>query len=381
MTAISGSTRLRVATAVGVFLVCGACGDDSILNTTSSDAKGVVVLDGFIQPGYTLVPDTGAATSRIAVATSAEFDAGGFMLERDTALAVSSRAAGDLLFVTSLSTGTTRRVQMPAASNPGRARLFKGSNGQTLIGVALRDSASIALVTIPQSGAVSSTRIANAGVCPADAFQYDNATWIVDANANCRSNYAVIGDVRIIRVPLSGAARDTITLPGMRGSGAGAIVSGDVAYIVSGGDANFSGFPYTLIASGKLTKVDLKNRRVLSQRDMPANSYGADAKLGADGFLYVAMYEDLATFRNRVVKLRADDLTIVGSTSSNWLSLVDTAGADAGCGSTVADAAGRVRCIVSGAGSATSVIVFDAAGKETRRISAGQGGVDLAVRP
>ena len=75
-------------------------------------------------------------------------------------------------------------------------------------------------------------------------------------------NYAVQGDVRLIRVPNTGTARDTILLPGLRGSGASALLDGDVAYISAGGDASFASFPYTLIATGGITKVDLRGKRV-----------------------------------------------------------------------------------------------------------------------
>ena len=274
-----------------------------------------------------------------------------------------------------------RRLQLPAVSNPSRARLLRATNGQALIGVALRDSSAIALVSVTSSGVPTITRLANAGTCPTDLFQYDNATWVVDANANCRVNYAVLGDVRLIRIPNAGGARDTILISGARGSSADAIVIGDVAYVTAGGDASFAKFPYTLLASGRVTKVDLKNKRVLTQKSMPANTYGAGAKLGGDGFLYVSLYEDLTSFKNRIVKLRADDLSIVSGAATSWLALTGTAGAEVTCGSAVADQLGRLHCIVNGTGSATSLIVFDPAGREIRRVPAGQGGVDLAIRP
>ena len=358
-----------------------ACGNDGVVNTTPQPPKGIIVLDGFIQPGLTLVGDTGTATSRIGFAASTEFDAGGFTLSNDTVLAVSSRAAGDLLYIADVKLGTMRRLQLPAVSNPSRARLLRATNGQALIGVALRDSSAIALVSVTSSGVPTITRLANAGTCPTDLFQYDNATWVVDANANCRVNYAVLGDVRLIRIPNAGGARDTILISGARGSSADAIVIGDVAYVTAGGDASFAKFPYTLLASGRVTKVDLKNKRVLTQKSMPANTYGAGAKLGGDGFLYVSLYEDLTSFKNRIVKLRADDLSIVSGAATSWLALTGTAGAEVTCGSAVADQLGRLHCIVNGTGSATSLIVFDPAGREIRRVPAGQGGVDLAIRP
>ena len=343
-------------------------------------AQGLVVLDGFIQPGLTLVADSGSSSSRLTFGPSTEFDGGGFTLERDTVLAVSSRAAGDLLYVADLNRGTVKRVQLPARSNPAKARLLTGSGGQSRIGVALRDSNAIAFVTQLNAATPTITRVSNAGTCPTDFFVYDNATWIVDANANCRSDYTVLGDVRLIRVPNSGTARDTLLLPNVRGSSAEAIVLGDVAYVSAGGAADFASFPYRLIASGRIVKVDLRARRVLADRPMPAGTYGAGVKRGADGALYVSLYENLTTFANRVLRVRADDLSLVTSGGALFFSLTTSAGADVPCGSTTADALGRVHCLVSGAGSATSVVIFDLGGKELRRLPAGQGGVDLALR-
>jgi hypothetical protein len=366
--------------AVVAATLLAACGSDNPTAITPQPPRGIVVLDGFIQPGLTFLGDTGTATTKLALAPATEFDAGGFTLERDTVLAVSSRGAGDLLYIADVRASTFRRIQLPARSNPSRARLLRGSNGQSLIAAALRDSSAIALVTVAGSGAPTITRIGNAGLCPTDMFVYDNATWVVDANSNCRSNYAVQGDVRLIRIPNTGSTRDTIVMTGMRGSGASAIVLGDVAFISAGGDASFASFPYTLLNSGSLAKVDLRNRRVQSTRVMPSGSYGASTKLGLDGFLYVSLYENLSAFAGRIVKVRADDLSFVSNGTSGYLDLRNAAGEAVNCGSGQADALGRVHCLVNGTGSATSLVVFTPGYVETRRVSAGQGGVDLAIR-
>jgi hypothetical protein len=369
---------------LGAAVALAACGSDLGLAATPQPPKGIVVLDGFIQPGLTYLADTGSATTRTIFGPTTEFDAGGFTLLRDTVLAVSSRAAGDLLYIADVQTGTMRRLQLPAKSNPSRARLLSGTNGATTIGVALRDSSMIATVSVSGSGTPTITRITNAGLCPTDLFVYDNATWVVDANAACRTNYAVQGDVRLIRIPNSGTARDTIVIPGMRGSGASVIVSSGTAYVSAGGDANFASFPYTLITSGSIATIDLNAKRVIRQRAMPAGTYGGGTKLGLDGNLYVSLYQDLANFKSRVMKVRPTDLAFVSgvpeTATTTWLPLTSTAGAEVTCGSAQADALGRVHCIVNGTGSATSLVVFDATGKEVRRVSAGQGGVDLALR-
>jgi hypothetical protein len=370
---------LRNAARVIAVATLAACSENSLIDPQPSPPQGIVVLDGFVQPGLTFLADTGSASSKVTFGPATEFDAGGFTMERDTVLAVSSRGAGDLLYITDIRTGVVRRVQMPLRSNPGKARLLRGTNGASLIAVALRDSGSIALVRIAGGAAPVITRISNVGICPTDVFQFDNATWVVDANTNCRVNYKVQGDARLIRVPDTGTARDTLALPGARSSAVGAVVVGDVAYLAAGGDADFAAFPYTLKTSGTITKVDLRNRRVLVQRAMPAGTYGASTKLGQDGFLYVTLYENLTAFRNRTLKLRLDDLSSVG-TGTPYLALTTAAGVEVPCSSAVADALGRVHCLVSGAASATSLVVFNPAGVEIRRVPAGQGGVDLALR-
>jgi len=376
-------SRLRKRSVVFATLVVAAslsgCGNDGATAFVPQPPRGIVVLDGFIQPGLTLLADSGSSAARINFAAPTEFDAGGFTLERDTVLAVSSKAAGDLLYIADLKTSSVRRVQAPARSNPGKARLFTNGAGQARVAVTLRDSASVALFSIGASG-VSSTRISAVGTCPSDVFQYDNAVWVVDANSACRSDYAVQGDVRLIRVPNAGSTRDTLIVTGLRGSAADVVVTGDVAYVSAGGDANFSAFPFTLRSSGAVAKVDLKNRRVLSTRSMPTGSYGAGLKRGADGFLYVSAYENLATFADRLLKLRADDLSIVAAGTTPWMTLTGVDGKPVTCSAGVADALGRVHCLVSGAGSTTSLVVFSALGVELRRVAAGQGGVDLALR-
>jgi hypothetical protein len=375
-----GRNALAVS-AAALLTVLAACGDDGINSNTPQPPRGIIVLDGFIQPGLTFLGDTGSTSTKLTLAPTSEFDAGGFTLLRDTVLTVSSRGAGDLLYVTDVRTSTTRRIQLPTRSNPSRARLLTGTGGQALIGAALRDSSSVALLAFAGAGTATSTRVTNAGTCPTDLFQFDNAIWIVDANANCKVNYAVQGDVRLIRVPNSGTTRDTIVMPGLRGSSASALVDGDVAYISAGGDASFASFPYTLIATGGIVKVDLRGKRVLLNKQMPANSYGAGVKMGLDGFLYVSLYQDLASFTNRIIKVRTADLSFVTSASADWLVLTGASGTAVTCSSGQADALGRLHCIQNGTASVTSLLVFSPAGTEVRRVAANQGGVDLAIRP
>ncbi len=380
----SRSRRLRSSTValIGCAALLSACGDDGVIDPATLAPRGIVVLDGFIQPGLTLVPDSGTATQRIAFGAPNEFDGGSIEVRNDTVVAASSRGAGDLLYIASLQSGTVRRVQMPPQSNPARARMLTQSGGAALIGVPLRDSASVVLASLAPAGGTTLTKINDVGTCPVDVFQFGGDTWVVDANADCANDYRPIGAMRLIRVPSGGGARQVITLPALRGSSADVIVQGNVAYISAGGDADFSSFPFALITGGAITRVDLTSGTVLGTQPMPAGTYGASMKLGADGRLYVTMFEDLSSFTDRTVAYTLPGLTPTGTRvqGADWLQLRDGNNEETSCGSAVADALGRLHCIQNRTASATFLLVFAPDGSLVREVAAGQGGVDLRFR-
>lgn len=359
-----------------------ACGDDGGTSTMPATPRAIAVLDGFIQPGLTLVPDSGTTTQRLPFGAPTEFDGGSVEIRNDTALATSSRGAGDLLYLADLRTGTVRRLQMPARSNPARARLLLGSNGRGLVGVPLRDAGAVALVSLLPDGSFTTATIGDLGTCPVDVFQYGGDLWVVDANAACATSYRANGAARLVRVPAGGGPRQVITLDGLRGSDAGVAVVGDIAYVTAGGDADFSGFPFTLSASGAIARVDLRARTVLGTRPMPAGTYGAGAKLGRDGNLHVSLFEDLGSFRNRVISFRLPELTPTGTrvSGADWRDLRDASGTQVACTAAMADGLGRLHCIQNRQGSATVLLVFAPDGSLVREVAAGQGGVDLAFR-
>jgi hypothetical protein len=372
--------RTSVFAFVTLPLLAG-CDSNGSTDPSATPPRGVAVLDGFIQPGLTLLADSGSAAQRVVFGASNEFDAGSFDLRNDTAVAASSRGAGDLLWIADVSRATVRRVQMPARSNPARARLLRGSGGRALIGVPLRDSASLVLASVTPGGQATLERIAELGTCPVDVFQHGNDLWVVDANATCATNYRSSGPMRLIRIPASGA-RQVITLDGLRGSGASAVVVGDVAYVAAGGDADFSRFPFTLVAGGAIARVDLRARTVIGTTPMPAGTYGASARLGGDGQLHVSLFEDLATFTNRIVSFTLPGMTPGGTreTGADWRRLRAAAGDPVTCSAAVSDALGRLHCIQNRAASATFLLVFAPDGTLVREVAAGQGGVDLRLR-
>lgn len=363
-------------------LLLAAC--ESVPSTATLPAipRGLVVLDGFVQPGYTVLADSGSSAARVPLGAPNEFDAGVFEVRNDTALAASSRGAGDLLYIADLNTAAVRRVQMPPRSNPARARLLRGSGGRSLIGVPLRDSASILLLSITPTGQSTTERVGDLGSCPSDVFQHDGDLWVLDANASCASAYRALGGMRLIRIPASGGARQILTLNELRGSSAEVIVQGDAAYVIAGGDADFSAFPFVLAASGAVARVDLKNRTVTALRPMPAGSYGAGGRVGRDGVLYLSMYADLQNFASRALALSLPALTPTGTrvTGADWLALRGTNGAPIDCGSAQADGLGRVYCLETRTASATFVRLFNPDGSPVREVAANQGGVDLRFR-
>jgi hypothetical protein len=347
---------------------------------TPRPPRGIVVMDGFVQPGLTLIPDTGTAVSRIPFGPPTEFDAGSFTLDRDTVLATSSRGAGDLLYVAALAGGTVRRIALPPRSNPSAARF--GASGSTVL-VALRDSSAVATVDL-RGGTPTVTLVRNAGTCPTDAAIVAGALWIADANATCRTNYRSLGDMRLIRAAdPAGAARDTIVLPGLRGSNASLTIVGEEAWVAAGGVADFGVTPFALLSSGAIARVDLRTRRVVTILSMPSGTWGAGMRLGGDGRLYVSTFENLTTFRSRIVAVDRLAMAFTGPQAAGqaYLALLRSDGSAATCGGATADALGRVVCYENGTASATTVRVFDPAGREVRAVAAGQGGVAIAVRP
>lgn len=371
-----------IVSIVGCAALLSACGDDGVIDPATLAPRGIIVLDGFIQPGITLVPDSGTAVQRIVFGAPDEFDGGSIEVRNDTVVAASSRGAGDLLYIASLQTGNVRRVQMPPRSNPARARLLTQSGGAALIGVPLRDSSAVVLTSVTPAGGTTLARIGDLGTCPVDVFQFGGDTWVVDANADCANDYRPNGAMRLIRVPAGGGARQIITLPTLRGSSADAVIQGSVAYISAGGDADFSTFPFRLISGGAITRVDLSSGTVLGAQPMPAGTFGASMKLGADGRLYVSVFEDLSSFTNRTIAYTLPGLTPTGTRvpGADWLALRDGGNVATTCGSAVADALGRLHCIQNRTASATFLMVFAPDGSLVREVAAGQGGVDLRFR-
>lgn len=337
--------------------------------------RGFVVLNGFGQQGVTLVPDTGSSTSRIDFGAS--FDGGSMTVRSDTVLSTSSRSGGDQLYVASLPSGSLLRVQMPAGSNPAGAA-FVGQNN-VAIAVALRDSQSVALVASPVAASPNLTFLRNAGTCPSAVARYGNAYWVFDSNQLCRTNYAIQGPARLIRITDAGA-RDTLVLGNGRGGGSITIV-GSTAYVTTAGEVNFS--TNTLVQSGTVFRVNLDTRTIISTLPMPQGTYGAALRVGGNGRLYVTAYGNIQSYPSRVFAIDPSTMAFAGpfATGAQNLNLVKTGGATPNCGGgATADDAGRVYCVENGAGSVATMLVFDAAGQQLRTVAVGQGAVDIALR-
>ena len=373
---IAGSTR-PAAVGAALALVLAACGTEDPTEPMAATVRGIAVLNGFGRPGVTTLDTTLALASFVDLGSS--MDALTFTVKGDTVAAASSKGQGDKLFIVDLATTTARTVQLPAGSNPSGVEFLPGT-GAARFGVALRDLGEVADVTVPSGGgAPTVTRITGAGLCPNDVVFASGGLWSLDANARCATDYVELGPVRLIRV-LSTAGRDTISL-GDRvwGSGATATVHAGYVFVAAPGVANFATGQVTV--PGAVAKVAASTGEVVSVLSLPAGTWGGSMRVGLDGRLYVAAYENLTTFDLRVFAVDVESMTFAGTRAAGrqHLRLVKASGAEASCAAAVGDADGNVYCAENGAASAARVYFFNAEGDEVRSGSAGQGAVDIAL--
>jgi hypothetical protein len=272
-------------------------------------------------------------------------------------------------------------VQLPAKSNPAGAAFLPSGAGVTRVAVALRDSSAIAVVAVPQGTAAPTvTMLYGAGVCPTDLFVVGSDIWSVDANANCRVDYAIQGAVRLIRLAASGQ-RDTIQLPPFaRGTAVSVVRLGNLLHVATSGELNFA--TGTVTTAPAISRIDLATGQFAGAVPLPAGFWGASLELGRDDRLYVTSYEVPAGYKNRVFAMDLASGLFVGTKVSgqSYLRLIHGTDAPADCAAVAADAASQLYCLENGAGSAATVTVFNAAGAPVRSGAAGQGGVDVVLR-
>ena len=367
---------------VFVTVFAAACSDNTLGVRPFVPTKGTVVLNGFGAQGVTLIPDTGATTSRIAFGAS--FDGAALHVERDTVLTTSSKAGGDLLYVASLTAGTVKTIQMPAGSNPGAATMTDGTVAGS-IAVTLRDSQAVAFVSNPGAATPTITLVRGIGTCPSDLFFYAGAMWVLDANLLCRTTYAVAGPSRLLRVTLAGSTVstiDTIALgPNLKGA-TNMVRAGESAYVGGQGDVNFGTVPPTVVTPGGVTRVDLVTNAFGAFGPMPAGTFGTKVSVAGDGKLYAFVYANATTFQGRALRLAPTDLSFVGpfATGTSFLNLMAPDSTAANCVDVIGDVRGRIYCPVVGAAAASRVYVYNAAFNFIRNLPAGQGAVAISSR-
>jgi hypothetical protein len=369
---------------LGLLAVAAAC-SDSTGPSGPRPPRGIVVLNASQAQGVTLLDTTGTQSSFLSFGYP-QYDGGAITLEDDTVVTTTSKGGGDQLIITDLRAGTVLRVQLPTGSNPGGAiRDGRASGDPAGFLVALRDSSAVASVVVGANGSRSVTTHANAGLCPVDVANHNNVIWSLDANASCRSTYAVQGPARLVRI--LGTARDTVVLPTLaRGSSGSITVVGDTAFVATSGEADFSNFPNTqFTVPGMIVKVNLATRTILGSRALPAGTYGAGLELGGDGRLYVTAYTATDFSTRDVFAIDPRTLAFTGTRRAGGESLdlrkAGTATRPA-CTAAAVDAAGILYCVEVdfAAAGASTVYVFDRTGAELRRLNAGQYAADIALR-
>ncbi|MEJ7808801.1 MAG: hypothetical protein WKG32_00140 [Gemmatimonadaceae bacterium] len=363
---------MRTPIAFLLLLLAAACSDDPAGPPGGDTPSGAIVLNGVGAVGVTIVPDTGSTFTHIDI--TGPFD-GAFMTVRgDSVLTATSVAAGDLLYVLDVGARTVRALQLPASSNPSGSAFLPGVSvsGTHEYAVALRNARTIARVTLPATGAAQVTQLSGAGRCPYDVAFAQGALWSADANLACESDYAPQGAGRLIRVPLTGTARDTIPLGAAVQSPTRVIVVGGFAYVLASGGA---------ATPAAIAKVDLGTRSVVATLPFSQGAFGVNMSLGRDGVLYAIAANEFAPYTTRAYSVDPATLAFrgpfFGATSRRLLTL--PGGGQAACAAASADAAGRVYCVENGETQAT-LRVFEANGAFVRSVAAGSLGFDISVR-
>lgn len=324
----------------------------------------VVVLNGVGQTGLTLLSEAESGSSVHIPFTS--FDGAAMTVDGRWTFTTSSRASGDLLFIADLDAHSQRTIPLPAASNPAGVVRDRSFTGLKLF-VALRDSAAIAEVTVPATGAATRSLMLGAGECPYDALVQPDALWSLDANVDCRGFYEPFGVSRLIRFERTGPARDTVDLEGAIGALRVFHTGTTTAHVFAPG--NYFDVPATV------TRVDLDARATNGQREIPGH-YGVAATVGLDGRLYVVA----APYGGYVPALFIVDpatLAIVGGaaqllTASDGVTPVR-------CDAATGYFDGSIFCVSNTDGFAT-LHAFALDGRERFRVQAGTAAFDIALR-
>lgn len=372
--------RFHAATLILSLAPVAAC-FDSPSEPPPPGASHVVVLHAVGSLKGVTVNDTAAAGPRISL--PAEFDGGAMFLGTDTVVTASSSWGTNKLHLVAFREGVARDAEMPAGSDAAGAALAHGFRGAHAA-VALRTTRRVALVTFPASGGGVVAPLEAVGRCPYDVAVHDASLWVVDYNSACDVDYAWIGDSRLIRIPASGSARDTILLPGIRNATA-ILVDGDLAYVSAIGEADYSAFPaVTFVAPGSITVVNLRTRQVIGTVRLPQGTNGATAALGGDGNVYVSAYVNTG-FEQGAFAIDPGTMGFTGprNAGAQSLRLTRADGSAAQCAAVTADARGRIYCAVNqGASQSTSLFVFDGStGAEVRSFATGgTGAVAIGVR-
>jgi hypothetical protein len=358
----------------GLAFLLAACGTDSTEPDAVPPVGKALVLVSFGEPGIAVVPDTGTGSAHVGLGDA--FDGAVFTVGGDTVLTTSSKWGGDELFVVDLVSGAARVIALPAGSNPGGAAFVTGLGAQNSAryAVALRDSGAVAVYFSqgPADGPYVGL-IREMGTCPTDVVVAFSAYWSVDANQDCRDDYASLGPVRLIRAA-SDAQRDTITLADSARGAARAFLVGDEALVVASGD--YAG------RQARVAAVDLATRQVRGTLSFPAGWYATASRLGGDGALYVTAARAFPTaYEPRVFRIDPATLAFSGArdAGAQYLNLRDE-GELVRCDAATADDDGSLWCASNG-DVAARLLVFGAGAAIVREVPIPNGlAADIVVR-
>lgn len=323
----------------------------------------VVVLDSTARTYRILDLDSvGIPASILAVELPNGFAGSAFDARGTRAIASTGGAAGNDLYVTDLSTGTTAVVTLPqAVDDPGTARFLSEDTAF----VPARGSGRVYRFVVSTS--TFTALPGDVAQSPVDAVPFQGRVHVIDANAD-RATGATLGPSRVVVVDAgTGAALDTVPLGGE--AALGGTIAGARLFVLQAG---LPGSP-----GGKLAALDLAGALPVLAGELDLEGLGVSMESGLDGLLYVVIAPDpTEPDVTSVLVVDPGTLTFVAGPETP-LDLRVPGDAAASCRAATADSSGAIYCIGRSGGGV--LYVYDPNLKGRTAISLGDGPSDLVI--
>lgn len=353
---------LTASALAGVLVACSEPLERSPIEPGLPETR-VIVLDSTARAYRVLDLDSvGIPASILVVALPNGFAGSAFDARGTRAIATTGGAAGNDLYVTDVSTGTTAVVTLPqAVDDPGKARFLSEDTAF----VPARGSGRVYRFVVPTSAFTALT--GDVAQSPVDAVPFQGRVYVIDANAD-RATGATLGPSRVVVVDAgTGAAPDTVPLGGE--AALGGTIAGGRLFVLQAGPSGSPG--------GRLAALDLAGALPVLAGELELEGLGVSVETGLDGLVYVVIAPDPAEPGvTSVLVVDPGTLAFVAGPETP-LDLRVPGDAAASCRAATADSSGAIYCIGGSDGGVQYVYGPNLKGRAA--ISLGDGPSDLAI--